>query len=81
MTTPKTSQAAFNLIKPLLDFKASCAVNGWSGTTQGLTMAGPPWRVTVTIKASKVGSGKAIWMVTNKITPANALAKKLSAGC
>ena len=81
MTTPKTSQEAFNLIKPLLDYKTSCAVNGWSAHAQGLTMAGPPWRVTVEIKSSKAGAGTAIWMITNKISPANALAKKISAGC
>ena len=80
--TPKTSKQVFALFNAMIA-KSPCAIVLTGQIhAQGQTMAGPPWRVTATVKSSKKGAGTAIWQYnTSTPTPLNPLAKKLSAGC
>lgn len=79
---PLTSKQAFAAVQAVLAKEATPCSETWTKmNAEGLTMAGPPWRVTVTL-TSKAGNGAAVWLVsTGKTTPSNALAKTLSSGC
>ena len=72
---PKTTKQVFAIMNA---YVKRCGITWTHMAAQGLTMAGPPWRVTVTV----AGKGKAVWTLSSSTpTPTNALAKKLSAGC
>ena len=81
-TAPTTAHQANKVVEALLAKETNpCALTWTRVAAQGLTMQGPPWRVTVTLKTKK-GSGEAIWMLQNgATTPSNALATAVSRGC
>src|SRR5258708_38695174 len=79
---PAKGTQALKIVQALIaKEQAACGLTWKHMTAQGLTMDGPPWRVTVTGVATTKGSGTAIWMLTSVKKPANALAKTISSGC
>ncbi len=79
---PANGTQALKIVQALIaKEQAACGLTWKHMSAQGLTMDGPPWRVTVTGVVTTKGSGTAIWMLTAVTKPANALATAISKGC